>query len=82
MISWGLDVNDDGNAALDENGNFIKVADEGMTEAMWANMVDYAKEQGWQGGNFKKLNLPYENKLLGQPKEIRWNPGWNRLFTI
>jgi fructose-bisphosphate aldolase, class II len=71
MISWGLEVNDDGNAALDENGNFIKVADEGVTEAMWIKMVAYANEKGWKGGNYKKLNLPFENKLLGQPQEIR-----------
>jgi fructose-bisphosphate aldolase, class II len=71
MISWGLEVNDDGNAALDENGNFIKVTDEGVTEAMWAKMVAYANEKGWKGGNYKKLNLPFENKLLGQPQKIR-----------
>jgi fructose-bisphosphate aldolase, class II len=71
MISWGLDVNDDGNAALDDNGNFIKVADEGVSEAIWTQMVAYAEEKGWKGGNFKKLNLPFENKLLGQAKEIR-----------
>lgn len=71
MISWGLEVNDDGNAALDADGNFIKAVDEGVTETMWDAMVRYANEQGWKGGNFKKLNLPFENKLLGQPKEIR-----------
>ena len=26
---------------------------------------------GIEAGNFKKLNLPFENKLLGQPREIR-----------
>ena len=71
MVSWGLDVNDDGNAALDENGNFIKIADQGLSEAMWSQMVAYADEKGWKGGNYKKLNLPFENKLMGQPKEIR-----------
>jgi fructose-bisphosphate aldolase class II len=71
MISWGLEVNDDGNAALDDKGNFIKVKDQGVTEAMWAKMVAYADAQGWKGGNYKKLNLPFENKLLGLPHEIR-----------
>ena len=71
MISWGLDVNDDGNAALDGNGDFIKVADQGVTEAMWAKMVAYAENKGWKGGNYKKLNLPFENKLQGLPREIR-----------
>jgi len=71
MISWGLEVNDDGNAALDDNGNFIKTADQGASDSMWAQMVAYADEKGWKGGNYKKLNLPFENKLMGQPQEIR-----------
>ena len=71
MISWGLDVNDDGNAALDENGEFIKVEGEGVTEAMWKQMVAYADEKKWAGGNYKKLNLPFENRLLGQPAKVR-----------
>jgi fructose-bisphosphate aldolase class II len=47
------------------------VTGEGVTEAMWARMVAYANEKGWKGGNYKKLNLPFENKLLGQPQKIR-----------
>jgi hypothetical protein len=71
MISWGLDVNDYGNAILDDDGNFKKVKDAGVTEQMWSEMLTYADAQGYKGGNFKKLNLPFENKLLGQPREIR-----------
>ena len=71
MISWGLEVNDDGNAALDENGAFIKVEGQGVTEAMWKQMVAYADERGWTGGNYKKLNLPFENRLLGLPANVR-----------
>ena len=71
MISWGLEVNDYGNAQLDDRGNFIKVKDQGATEELWSEMVAYAQDQNWQGGNYKKLNLPFENKLLGQIAEIR-----------
>jgi fructose-bisphosphate aldolase, class II len=71
MISWGLEVNDYGNAILNEDGSFIKVAGQGMTEDMWAAMVSHANSEGLKGGNYKKLNLPFENKLLGQPQEIR-----------
>jgi fructose-bisphosphate aldolase class II len=71
MISWGLEVNDYGNAILDSAGNFQKVKDAGVTEAMWAEMQTHAADQGHQGGNIKKLNLPFENKLLGQPKAVR-----------
>ncbi len=71
MIAWGLEVNDDGNAALDENGRFIKVKDQGASEAMWSKMVAFADAKGWKGGDYKKLNLPFETKLMGQPREIR-----------
>jgi fructose/tagatose bisphosphate aldolase len=71
MISWGLEVNDYGNARQDANGAFVKVPGEGVSEEMWAEMVAYADSQGLVGGNYKKLNLPFENKLLGLPRQIR-----------
>jgi fructose-bisphosphate aldolase class II len=71
MISWGLEVNDYGNAQLDPEGRFIKRKGEGMTEEMWAEMVAYADGKGWKKGDYKSLNLPFENRLLAQPAEIR-----------
>ena len=71
MISWGLEVNDYGNALLDEDGNFKKLKDQGMTEQSWGKLVAFANEKGYKGGDYKKLNLPFENKLLGQPLKIR-----------
>ena len=71
MISWGLEVNDYGNAQLDDGGNFIKVKGEGMTEELWAEVVAYADEKGWKRGDYKNLNLPFESKLLAQPAEVR-----------
>ena len=71
MISWGLEVNDYGNAILDNSGNFIKLKDQGATDEMWAEMVAYAQSHELKGGNYKKLNLPFENKLLGQAETIR-----------
>jgi fructose/tagatose bisphosphate aldolase len=71
MISWGLEVNDFGNAILDEKGGFIKVRDEGVTEELWKEMVAYADSKGWKGGNYKSLNLAFENRIMGQPKNIR-----------
>ncbi len=71
MISWGVQVNDYGNAILDANGNFNKVQGVGVTEEMWAEMVAYAQSKSWKKGDYKNLNLPFENKLLAQPREIR-----------
>ncbi len=71
MISWGLEVNDYGNAQLDADGEFIKVEGEGMTEELWAEMVAFADEKGWKKGDYKNLNLPFESKLLAQPRHVR-----------
>ena len=71
MLSWGLAVNEYGNAMMDENGEFIKIAGEGIKEELWAEMKAYAQKNGIKGGNYKKLNLPFENKILRQPQAIR-----------
>jgi fructose/tagatose bisphosphate aldolase len=71
MVSWGLDVNDYGNAILDAEGNFKKLPEEGVSDSLWMEMTAYAREKGIKGGNFKKLNLPFENKLLSQSRDIR-----------
>ena len=36
-----------------------------------AKMAAFAKEKGWKKGDYKKLNLPFENILLGQAREVR-----------
>ncbi|MCF8092796.1 MAG: class II fructose-bisphosphate aldolase [Desulfotignum sp.] len=71
MISWGVQVNDYGNAILDTDGNFIKQPDKGVDENIWQQMLAYAGNHGLTGGNFKKLNAPFENRFMAQPKDIR-----------
>jgi fructose/tagatose bisphosphate aldolase len=71
MITWGVQVNEYGNAFLDEKGEFIKVPDRGVTDELWAEMVAYGESKNLKAGDYKKLNLPFENKLLSMPREIR-----------
>jgi len=71
MISWGVQVNDYGNAILDKEGNFSKLKGEGVSEEMWAEMVAHAQSKSWKKGDYKNLNLPFENKLLALPRDIR-----------
>ena len=71
MLSWGVKVNEFGNAVLDEQKNFIKLPDAGVTEELWAEMVSYAQGKSLKAGDYKNLNLPFENKLLAQPREVR-----------
>lgn len=71
MISWGLEVNDYGNAIMDANKNFKKTKGAGVTEEMWEEMVKYATEKALKAGDYKKLNLPFENKFTGLPRDVR-----------
>jgi len=71
MLSWGVEVNDFGNAILNEDGTFRKVKGDGVSEEMWAEMVAYAESKGLKKGDYKKLNLPFENKLMGQTADVR-----------
>ncbi|MBU0675994.1 MAG: class II fructose-bisphosphate aldolase [Proteobacteria bacterium] len=71
MISWGLKVNDYGNAILDDKGTFIKEKGEGVTETLWQEMVDHAQSKSWKLGDYKNLNLAFENRIMGQPMAIR-----------
>jgi hypothetical protein len=71
MISWGLEVNDYGNASMDAEKNFTKVKDAGASEELWAEMIAYAADKGLKGGDFKKLNLPFENKITSQIAPVR-----------
>ncbi|MDQ7831919.1 MAG: class II fructose-bisphosphate aldolase [Desulfovibrionaceae bacterium] len=71
MISWGVKVNDYGNAMLDAAGDLVKVPGQGVSEELWAEMKAYADAHGIKGGNYKKLNIVFENKILGQSAEVR-----------
>jgi len=71
MLTWGVKVNEYGNAYLDENGEFVKLPDQGVDDRLWAEMVAYAREKGLKKGDYKKLNLPFDNKLHGEDRQIR-----------
>ncbi|MCG8552096.1 MAG: class II fructose-bisphosphate aldolase, partial [Desulfobacterales bacterium] len=71
MISWGVKVNDFGNAIMDESGAFIKEPGKGVSQATWEKMCAFAAANDWQKGNFKKLNNPFENTLTAQDAPIR-----------
>ncbi len=71
LLSWGMEVNEFGNAVMDANGDLIKIKGEGLSEELWLEMKAWADEKGIKGSNFKKLNLPFENKILAQSREVR-----------
>jgi fructose-bisphosphate aldolase class II len=71
MLSWGLEVNEYGNAIQNADGSFVKRSDAGMSDALWEELLSTAEAQGLTGGNIKKLNLPFENRILSEPQPIR-----------
>jgi fructose/tagatose bisphosphate aldolase len=71
MISWGVKVNDYGNAELDDNGEFVKLAGRGVSSKLWEEMKAAAKRRNFKAGDYKNLNLLFENKILSQPRVIR-----------
>ncbi|MDR2421927.1 MAG: class II fructose-bisphosphate aldolase [Deltaproteobacteria bacterium] len=70
MVAWGVEIDDYGNAIL-KDGALSKVPGQGMSEELWAEMVDYGAARKYKAGDFKSLNLPFENKILAQSKAIR-----------
>jgi fructose/tagatose bisphosphate aldolase len=71
MLSWGVKVNEYGNAFQDDAGGLVRMAGSGASDELWAEMVGYAAERNWSAGDYKKLNLPFESKLWAQPREFR-----------
>lgn len=70
MIAWGVKVNEFGNAIMDGD-RFAKVPGEGLDDALWDEMVAYADANDIHGGNYKKLNLPFERRWQGQNAAVR-----------
>ena len=56
---------------MNEDGSFIKVEGEGVDDNLWKEVVAFADEKGWKKGDYKKLNLQFENKFCGQKAEVR-----------
>ncbi len=71
MLAWGVKVNEYGNAMLDADKELVKVPGQGASDALWAELVAYAKKAGFKAGDYKKLNLPFESKTMAQPRDIR-----------
>ncbi len=54
MVSWGLKVNEYGNAFQDENGEFVKIADLGPADEMWEQMKVLCCREGLEGRRFQE----------------------------
>ena len=70
MVGWGVQVNEYGNAIMTD-GKFAKVKGQGLSQELWDEIVAYAAEKGLKGGDWKKLNLPFERRMEAQTRVVR-----------
>jgi hypothetical protein len=60
-----------GNAVTD-GGSYIKESDRGISDTLWREIVAEADSKGMsrKSGDYKKLNLPFHEKILAEPDHI------------
>lgn len=65
-INFGLTMDEHGNTIFDENGHYIKMADEGIPMDLWEEFLKYMDENGISrgSGNIKKLNKVFHRQML------------------
>ncbi len=66
-ISFGLAMNQNGNAITNEQRDYIKRPYRGLTDELWEEMCDWARETGNTGGNIKKANKVFAAKMNALP---------------
>ena len=62
-ISFGLAMNQSGNAITNEQREYIKRPYRGLPDELWKEMSDWAQETGNMGGNIKKANIVFAAKM-------------------
>jgi len=62
-ISFGLAMNQNGNALTTPEKNYIKRPYRGVPDELWGKMWNWAEETGNTGGNIKKANKAFADEL-------------------
>ena len=66
-ISFGLAMNQNGNAITTEKREYIKRPYRGVTDELWQEMCDWAVATGNTGGEIKKANKAFAAKMNALP---------------
>ena len=71
-IIFGMKMDPDTGNAITDGGTYVKESDRGISDALWNEMVAYADGKGMsrKSGDYKKLNLPFHEKILAEPDHI------------
>jgi hypothetical protein len=70
-ISFGLAMNQNGNALTTPEKHYIKRSYRGIPDELWAEMWKWAEETGNTGGNIKKANKAFVDQLNAVGKEFK-----------
>jgi fructose/tagatose bisphosphate aldolase len=71
-VVFGIKMDPDTGNAITEGGTYVKESGRGVSDALWQEMVAYADGRGMsrKSGDYKKLNLPFHEKILAEPDHI------------
>ena len=71
-VYFGIKMDPNTGNAVIENGTFVKEADRGISTELWNELITAGDEKGMsrKSGDYKKLNLPFCDKIMSEPKNI------------
>lgn len=71
-VVFGIKMDPETGNAITEGGAYVKEVNRGITEQLWQEIVTYADAQGMsrKSGDYKKLNLPFHDKILAEPDHV------------
>jgi fructose/tagatose bisphosphate aldolase len=71
-VVFGLKMDPDTGNAVIEDGSYVKESGRGISDALWNEMTASADSRGMsrKSGDYKKLNLPFHEKILAEPDNI------------
>jgi fructose-bisphosphate aldolase class II len=70
-ISFGLAMNQNGNAITTAGKDYIKRPYRGVPDELWQEMCAWAVETGNTGGNIKNANKPFAARLSAIPRKAK-----------
>lgn len=71
-VVFGIKMDPDTGNAVTDGSSYIKEPDRGISQKLWDELVAYADGKGMsrKSGDYKKLNLPFHEKILAEPQNI------------
>jgi fructose/tagatose bisphosphate aldolase len=71
-VVFGIKMDSDTGNAITEGGTYVKESGRGISDALWNEITACADGKGMsrKSGDYKKLNLPFHEKILAEPEDI------------